>query len=109
MKKQASIIPSDAKRINLKPLALGEVTGHQHRLVATGDTAIEDACEMYEHSGDGITRHYLRVTTEGVSLIHATEHSTETADHQPQVLVPGEYRVTIQTETTDWGTRQVAD
>jgi hypothetical protein len=104
------MIPKNAKRIPLRPLALGEVTGHQHRLVSTGACAVEDACELYEHQGDGITtQHFLRVTEDGIALIHATEHSTETADHQPHVVAPGEYRVVIQEEVTDWGTQQVAD
>lgn len=63
-------IPPDAKKMALKPLALGEVTGHSHRV------AVEDAAgvEMYEHDGAS----YLRVTAEGdISIIHE-EHGTVT-------------------------------
>lgn len=101
-------IPETAKRIPLRPLALGEATGHMHRLVCDS-MPVEDAAEMYEHTGDGITQHYLRVTAEGVSLIHATATSDVTVEHQPQTIAPGEYRVVIQEETTDWGQRKVID
>lgn len=103
------MIPQNAKRIKLRPLALGEVTGHNHRLVSDGGIAVEDACELYEHEEGDSKKHFLRVTAEGISLIHATENSTATADHHPHVVAPGEYEVVIQEETTDWGTRQVAD
>lgn len=103
------MIPKNAKRIPLKPLALGEVTGHMHRLISTGGVALEEVVEMYEHTSDGLTEHFLRVTGEGISLIHATATSDVTADHHPQVITPGEYRVVIQEETTDWGTQKVAD
>jgi len=105
------MIPQQAKRIPLRPLAFGEVTGHNHRLVSSeGGVAVEDACELYElDTEDGEKKHLLRVTAEGISLIHADGDSLQTADHQPHVVPPGEYDVIIQEETTDWGTRQVAD
>jgi hypothetical protein len=58
-----SAIPKDAKRIALRPLALGEVTGHSHQV------AIEDrhGVEMFEIEGST----FLRVTAEGgVSIVH---------------------------------------
>jgi hypothetical protein len=103
-----SMIPKNAKKIPLRPLALGEATGHSHRLICeTGP--VEEACELYEHVNNGITEHFLLVTREGVSLIHAAAGSTQTADHYPHVIAPGEHRVTIQEETTDWGTRKMTD
>ena len=48
----ATKIPTDAKRINIRPFALGEVTGHSHRVVAD----MADLVEMYEK--DGLT--YVR-------------------------------------------------
>lgn len=105
------VIPREAKRIPLRPLAFGEVTGHNHRLISDdGAVAVEEVCELYqlEESG-GAKKHFLRVTAEGISLIHAAGNSTETADHHPHCVPPGEYEVIIQEETTDWGSRQVAD
>lgn len=100
-------IPPNAKRVPLRPLALGETSGHAHRLVTDGNVALEDACEMYVIEGEPGA--FLRVTTEGVSLIHAEMSSIDTADHHPHALVPGDYAVVIQQEETDWGTRDVID
>src|SRR5690349_2113511 len=61
-------IPSEAARIKVRPLALGEVTGHSHQ-VAVADLA---GAEMYEQ-GDAT---YLRVTADGgISIVHE-EHGT---------------------------------
>jgi hypothetical protein len=99
IKKQA--IPATAKRIPLRPLALGEVTGHHHSLMSNvAETDVADLVEMYEGE-DGKT--YVRVLGEpgDVSLVHQ--------EHKAQVVPPGDYSVTIQQENTDWGTRQVID
>lgn len=103
------MIPKNAKRIPLRPLALGETTGHQHRLISEGGVALEDACELYEHTGDGLTQHFLRVTAEGVSLIHATEDSTATADHHRQPLAIGDHPVILERQMTDWGEQRATD
>jgi hypothetical protein len=96
-----SKIPATAKRIPLRPLALGEVTGHHHSLYAEGSTAVEDLAEMFEvETRDGV-KHYLRVTGEGVSLQHQ--------EHKTHLVPPGEYEITIQQECSDWGARQVQD
>jgi hypothetical protein len=47
-----SAIPDGAKRVALRPFALGEVTGHRHR-VAPG---YEDQVEMYELDGQVFVR-----------------------------------------------------
>lgn len=108
------MIPKNAKRIALRPLAFGEVTGHAHRLIAEEGKLPDDLCELYEHEPENGKRengkqYFLRVTSEGLSLLHAMEGSLETADHERQSVAVGDYRVVIQEETTDWGTRQVAD
>lgn len=103
------MIPKNAKKIALRPLAFGEVTGHAHRLIAEEGIALDDVCELYECEAETGKQHYLRVTAEGVSLLHAMEGSLQTADHECQPVSVGDYRVVIQEETTDWGTRQVAD
>jgi len=94
-------IPKNAKRIPLRPLALGEKTGHHHSLCTLDETSVEDVCEMYEVETETGAKTYLRVTAEGVALTHQ--------EHKTQPVPPGEYEVTIQQENTDWGARQVVD
>ena len=96
-----SKIPTDAKRIAIRPLALGERTGHHHSLVTDGSCVIEDAVEMYEVEKDGVLTTYMRVTAEGVSLVHQ--------QHKAHAIPPGEYVYVPQVENSDWGTQRVAD
>jgi hypothetical protein len=96
-----SKIPADAKRIAIRPLALGERTGHHHSLMTDGHCAVEDAVEMYEVEKDGALTTYMRVTEEGVSLVHQ--------QHKAHALPPGEYVYVPQVENSDWGTQRVAD
>jgi hypothetical protein len=94
-------IPKDAKRVALRPVALGEVTGHHHSFMSNADDVdIADLVEMYE-GVDGQT--YVRVLGEpgDVSLVHQ--------EHKAHVVPPGEYSVVIQQENTDWGARPVVD
>ena len=90
-------IPQEAKRVKIRPLALGEKTGHHHSLCTIDETPVEDVCEMYE-LGD---KTYVRVTAAGVLLTHQ--------EHKSQSVPVGEYEVTIQQEETDWGTARVID
>ena len=96
-----TLIPKEAKRIALRPLALGEATGHHHSLYASAGVALEDACEMFEVATDVGTKTYLRVTADGISLQHQ--------EHKSHAVPPGEYEVRIQTEVTDWGIAKVID
>ena len=98
-----TLIPKDAKRIPLRPLAYGEKTGHNHHLVMDpgSPVALEAAVEMYELTGEDGVQTFLRVTEDGVSLQHQ--------EHRTQLLPKGDYSVTIQQEATDWGTSRVAD
>jgi len=94
-------IPEDSKRVPLRPVALGEVTGHHHSFMSNLDEVdIADLVEMYE-APDGTT--YVRVLGDpgAVSLVHQ--------EHKAQVVNPGEYEVRIQTEDTEWGQQRVAD
>jgi hypothetical protein len=94
------MIPKNAKQIPLRPLALGEKTGHHHSLVMErGD--IEQAAQMFEVADESGARAYLRVTEDGVSLQHQ--------EHKTQPIAPGEYEITIQQEVTDWGRSPVQD
>ena len=62
-------IPKAAKRIKVRPFALGEVTGHSHRVAIEDEAGIE----MYEHE----QATYLRVTKDGsISILHE--------DHDPE-------------------------
>lgn len=94
------LIPADAKRVPLRPLALGEKTGHHHSLYAEEGLVLEDAAQMFEVKTEGV-KHYLRITADGVSLQHQ--------EHKTHAVPPGEYEVTIQTEVTDWGRAAVQD
>lgn len=97
-----SKIPMEAKRIPLKPLALGEKTGHHHSLyMEPGGVALEDAAQMFEVTDEDGVKHFLRITEDGVSLQHQ--------EHKTHSVPPGEYEVVIQTEVTDWGREQVID
>ena len=98
-----SLIPKEAKRIPLRPLAWGEKTFHHHSLVMDPEStvALEEAAEMYELEAEGGPKVFLRITEEGVSLQHA--------EHKTQPVPPGDYAVTIQQEATDWGSSRVAD
>jgi hypothetical protein len=96
------MIPATAKKISLQPLAFGEVTGHHHSLMADPGVCLEDVAEMFEVRDDsGIITHYIRITGEGVSLVHQ--------EHKAHVVAPGEYRVVLQQECTDWGAAPVRD
>lgn len=93
-------IPADAKRIPIRPIALGEVTGHHHSLMTNVEAPIEDLVEMYE-GADGKT--YVRALGEpgDVSLVHQ--------QHKAQPIEPAEYVYVPQVENSDWGTQRVAD
>ena len=95
------MIPKEAKRIQLRPLALGEKTGHHHSLCTLDETPVEDVCEMYEVESETGVKTYLRVTAEGVALTHQ--------EHKTQPVAPGEYEIVIQQEANDWGVAPVQD
>lgn len=78
-----SAIPTEAKALETKTLAYGEVTGHHHS-IAEADV---EGAEVYE-LGDKM---YLRVTAEGgVSLEHQ--------EHAAIQVAPGDYEVRIANE-----------
>jgi hypothetical protein len=92
-------IPADAKKIALRPVALGERTGHHHSLMTCTDTPVEELVEMYEK--DGLT--YVRALGEPseVALVHQ--------QHKAQRLDAAEYVYVPQVENSDWGTQRVSD
>lgn len=96
---QPATIPTDAKRIKLRPIALGERTGHHHSLMTCTATPVEDLVEMYEKDGQTFVR--VLGEPESVSLVHQ--------QHKAQTLAPAEYVYIPQCENSDWGTRKVID
>ena len=89
-----SEIPKEAKKIKLRPLALGEATGHHHSLVC--DEA--DAVEMYEKDGET----FVRIVGEGATVQHQ--------EHKPAAVPAGaEFGIRIATEVNDWGRAPVKD
>ena len=97
------MIPKNAKRIALRPLALGEKTGHHHSLVCLDEGRdINDVAQMYEATEDDKIKTYLMVIEdECVALVHQ--------EHKAQLVPAGESEVVIQSEVTDWGTAPVVD
>ena len=91
--------PLDAKRIKLRPIALGERTGHHHSLMSNVETPIEDLVEMYEKDGQTFVR--VLGEPESVSLVHQ--------QHKAHAVAPAEYVYIPQVENSAWGARPVED
>jgi hypothetical protein len=94
-------IPSGARRIPVRPIALGERTGHHHSLMTASGAGLEDAVEMYEVDTPEGVKTYMRITEDGVSLVHQ--------QHKAQPVEPIEYVYIPQVENSDWGTQRVVD
>jgi hypothetical protein len=96
------MIPKNAKKIALRPLAMGEKTGHHHSLVSLVDRDVADLAEMYTLEEDSKVRTFLRVLEdECVALVHQ--------EHKAHLVPAGEYEVVVQTEVTEWGSAAVLD
>ena len=82
-------IPAGAKPIKLRPFALGEKTGHSHRICF----ADEAKAEMYEL----LERTFLKVSDEGAISIQHEDHdpngttSVLPAGWQGEVIIAKEY------------------
>jgi hypothetical protein len=83
-------IPADARRIPVRPFALGEVTGHSHRVIAAEECHVE----MYEK--DGLT--FVRVSggCEGIHIAHEDHDPTAATSVLPagwegEVIIAQEY------------------
>src|SRR5579859_6007883 len=85
----AGKIPKDAKLIKVRPFALGEVTGHSHRVAVEDEAGVE----MYEHAGAT----FLRVTKDRLICIlhqHPYPHckvSVLAAGWEGEVSIAWEY------------------
>lgn len=83
-------IPADAKRVPLRPFALGEQTGHSHAVIAEDAVSIE----MYEIDG----KTFVRVSgdCDGVHIKHEdhdprAETSVLPAGWEGEVIIAEEY------------------
>ena len=83
--------PAEARKLNHRTLAEGEVTGHSHRVAESG------VAELYRAA----TGLYLRVTGERATLVHQ--------EHGPIELPRGDYRVWRQREYSPAEIRVVRD
>lgn len=87
-------LPKGAKKINNKPIALGDHSGHQH--IITGDV------ELFEYEGktlaaighDGATLQHVHESA--FNGDYATKKLIEQADHKPVKLEEGIYEFFIQ-------------
>ena len=96
-------IPKTAKRIALRPLALGEQTGHHHSLAVMDQAKnLDDLAEMYTAEVDGQMKIFLRIIEDECVILTHQEHKTH-------AVPAGEYEVVIQQEVTDWGSSPVCD
>jgi hypothetical protein len=93
--KQINSLPKGAKKIEQKPLALGEHSGHMH--VLTGDV------ELFEHDGTV----FASVGSDGARLQHVHESNftakaykstkeLQKADHNSHLIPEGVYEFWIQ-------------
>ena len=93
--KQITKLPANAKRIENKPLAYGEITGHVH--IITGNV------DLFEVDG----KTYAVVGNDGARLQHVMENNVKPqcltkvkelpiADHKSILLPPGTYEFGIQ-------------
>lgn len=86
-------IPKGAKKIPVRPLALGEVTGHHHSVACEPEQV-----EMYEKDGEI----FVRILGDGAAVQHQ--------EHKPHALpADTEYGIRIATEVNDWGRAPVRD
>lgn len=89
-----TMIPKSAKQINTRPLALGEVTGHHHSIVADDPCAVE----MYEDDAGNVFVHQV------------SDAPLQHQEHKPHVIPGGtEWGIRIAQEVTDWGKQPVRD
>jgi hypothetical protein len=80
-------LPTGAVKIENRPLALGEVSGHAH--------VVEGAADLYELDG----KTFVAAGSDGARLRHIKLHTGEKADHEDIVLSPNTcYEVILQNE-----------
>ena len=90
--KPVARVPKEAKPLNRKELAYGEVTGHSHSI------ADLTAAELLAHRDEL----YMVVKADGGVEIRHEEHAPHHVDQ-------GNYQVIQQVEDTEWGAQRVID
>lgn len=96
-------IPETAKLVPFRPFALGEITGHSHRV------CVEDVAgvDMFETTDENGVRTWLRVTAEGaVSIVHEDHDPSGSTSKLP---TGWEGEVVIAREYTPESVRSVID
>lgn len=90
---KTSTLPKGAAKIDKKPLALGETSGHAHVVVADGKQT--DNWDLFELNG----KIYVVTGNDGAFLRHVRLKTGEQADHKPITLEPNQcYEVILQNE-----------
>lgn len=83
-------LPTQAKKIDKRPLALGEVSGHAHVIEATNDQY-----DLFEFDG----KTFVATGSDGAALCHIKIATGQEADHYRIVLAPNMvYEVILQNE-----------
>ena len=80
-------LPKNAKKINQKPVALGELHNHAH--IVTGDCELyEDDEALYVKTGNG--KSWVQHTFESLLTqeTYTKQFPVEVADHMPKELLP---------------------
>jgi hypothetical protein len=86
-------LPAGATKIEHRPLAWGEVSGHAH--VVQSKRARADNFDLYELNG----RLFVAVGSDGAQLRHVRLKTNEQADHNALDLAPDTvYEVILQNE-----------
>ena len=80
-------LPDGAVKIENRPLALGEISGHAH--------IIEGDADLYELDG----KTFVAAGSDGATLRHVKQYTGQKADHEDIILSPNTcYEVILQNE-----------
>jgi hypothetical protein len=89
---RVAVLPEGAKKIEKRPLALGEVSGHAHVVEPETKTGTYD---LFQYNG----KTFVSVGGDGAQLRHVRLHTGQQADHNPIKLEPNTvYEVILQNE-----------
>jgi len=77
------------RKTESRVLEVGEATGHAHA-VAEADATHVEIYDPWHQEGHA---DYLRVTGDGISIVHESAKAGDTDVHRPVTLSPGAYQV----------------
>jgi hypothetical protein len=92
---QVSKLPANAKKIENRPIAYGEHSGHQHVLTGNVDMYEIDGKMVAVVNGDGARLQHIHESKMTEKAWTLTEE-LEIADHKSHLLPPGIYEFYIQ-------------